>query len=228
MPGMTSRYRSPAAWDRGAGPRRCPFVLGSGGHGGGGHCCQETETASDIHDLSSFLEILCAPAERRRTPRGRESRPLRVRPGDTSRQSTLPVAVRPRSAGARTHGLHRARRRAAGCADGSGKRRRVGEGEEVRRAVRCRSTGSLRHTNRFRINGRQSQDPHGHRRWRAAGSRALSGAGAGWSMGIVVAGAVIEGHGRMRGDPAGVVVASPGHPFPRSHGVRAHGPGAAG
>ena len=30
----------------------------------------------------------------------------------------------------------------------------------------------------------------------------------------MVAGAVIEGHGRMRGDPAGVVVASPGIRFP--------------
>ena len=106
-----------------------------------------------------------------------------------------------------------ARRRPRRVQRGSGKRGRVGEGEEVGSAVRCRSTDGPRPPNRFGIGGKQLEDPSLDRGRRAGRSRALSGAGAGGSLGIVVAGAVIGGVAGMRGDRPAVVVTAPGIRF---------------
>lgn len=96
---------------------------------------------------------------------------------------------------------------------GSGKRGRVGEGEEVGGAVRCRSTDGPRPPKRFGPDGNQPEDPGLDRRRRAGRRRALSGASARGSLGIVVAGAVIEGFGGMCGDGPGALVTAPGIRF---------------
>ena len=111
---------------------------------------------------------------------------------------------------------------------GSGKRRRVGEGEEVGSAARRRGRDGARPPNRFGPGGNQPEDPGLDRGGRAGRSRALSGTGARRSLGIVVAGDVIGGVagmcgasvGRMCRDSAALVVAPPGIRF-RSRAVSA-------